>query len=254
MVSRANTLLRIGIVHAQLHQSSLAGRSSGTVSEKRKKPVNNAPERLATEWAVQAAAATHQRHDSYTALHSHDVSRLAADIGRRMGLTASQIWLLALAGLVHDIGLIEVPRSILDKPGVLTAAENDQVRIHPEAGYRVLNSIPTPWPIAEIARQHHELLDGSGYPHGLKGSEILFEAQVLAVADLAQSMLAWRPYRPGYRLDYVLEHLNDVRGKWLNAAAVDACIELLRRKDYELPSGLVARPGLTLVSSDGPSP
>lgn len=189
---------------------------------------------VATEWAVRAAASTHKRHDSYTVSHSNGVARLSAEIGRQMGLPDEQTWLLELASLVHDIGKIEVPRSIIEKPGRLTESEYEIVKDHCEAGYEILQVIPTPWPIAEIARQHHERLDGSGYPRGLKGAEILFEAQIVAVADVTESMLSRRPYRSAHGLDFVMGHIAELRGEKLNAAAVDACIHLFREGGYQV--------------------
>lgn len=200
-----------------------------------KESLQSACTRMATEWAVSASSATHRSQDTYTATHSNGVSRLSVEIGGRMGLSEEQTWLLSLAGLVHDIGKIGVPPHIAKKRGRLTAAEYEVMKGHSEAGYRILSAIPSPWPIAEIARQHHERLDASGYPRGLKGEEILLEAQVIAVADVVDSMLSQRPYRRAHPLDYVLGHIEEQRGTKLNAAAVDACTYLFRETGYELP-------------------
>lgn len=190
---------------------------------------------VAAEWAIKLASATHKRHDSYTVSHSKGVGRLAADIGAQMDLSSETIWLLDLAGLVHDIGKIEVPRRVIEKPGPLTAEEFEIVKTHPDAGHEILSELPGPWPIAEIARQHHERLDGSGYPKGLKGPDILLEAQVLAVADVTESMLSDRPYRTAHSLDHVMAVVYELRGDKLNADAVDSCIRLFTEKDYALP-------------------
>lgn len=184
---------------------------------------------VATSWAVSLAANTHKHHDSYTARHSDRVGSLSAWIGREMGLSPDQIGVLELASRVHDIGKIEVPRRIIEKPGSLTAEEYKTVQAHAQAGFDILNVLPWPWKIPEIARQHHERLDGSGYPHGLKGSEILMEAQVLAVADITESMLAVRPYRSAHTQEHVLAHINGMRGTKLAAEAVDACIRIVER-------------------------
>ncbi|MGA7965762.1 MAG: HD-GYP domain-containing protein [Gammaproteobacteria bacterium] len=191
---------------------------------------------VAAEWSIKLASATHKRHDAYTVLHSRAVGRLASVIGMQMDLSAEVVWLLDLAGLVHDIGKIEVPRYIIEKPGSLTTEEFEIVKTHADAGYRILSELPGPWPIAEIARQHHERLDGSGYPRGLKGPEILLEAQILAVADVTESMLSRRPYRPAHSLDNVMEVIRKLRGDKLNSDAVDACICLFTEKDYMLTS------------------
>lgn len=190
---------------------------------------------VALEWAVGLACAAHQHHDSYTVQHSRSMAHLAADIGRCLELPSEQIWLLELASRVHDIGKIEVPRRIIEKPGSLTRDEYEVIKTHAEAGFQILQALPSPWPIAEIARQHHERLDGSGYPRGLKDREILLEAQIVAVADVTESMLANRPYRKAHSLDDVLEHIWKQRGTKLNPDAVEACIELFREKSYRIP-------------------
>lgn len=181
-----------------------------------------------------AAAGTHRRHDTYTASHSAAVAQLAADLGIALGLADEQVWLLRQVGLVHDIGKIEVPRKIIEKPARLTPYEFGEVKRHVTAGYDILKIIPTQWPIADIAVQHHERLDGSGYPRGLKGSGILLEAQILAVADIAASMMSRASYRPSIPKNIVLDHIVSLRGKQLNAEAVDACVALFDVKGYEL--------------------
>lgn len=190
---------------------------------------------VAMEWAVQLACATHKRHDSYTFMHSCNLASLAADIGRQLQLSDQQVWILDLASRVHDIGKIEVPRGIIEKPGPLTPREYDVAKTHAEAGYEILSALPSPWPIAEIARQHHERLDGSGYPRGLRGSEILLEAQIIAVADVVESMLADPPYRRAHALEHVLAHVRELRGTRLHAGAVDACTSLFRENKYSFP-------------------
>lgn len=189
---------------------------------------------VAAEWAIQLACAAHERHDSYTVAHSKGVSRLGADIASEMNLSSEIVWLVRLTGMVHDIGKIEVPRHIIEKPGPLTPEEFKIAQTHVDAGYKILSQLPGPWPIAKIARQHHERLDGSGYPWGLTEADILLESQVLAVADVVESMLSDRPYRPAHQLDRVLGVIGDQSGKKLNARAVDACIRLFSEKNYVL--------------------
>lgn len=190
---------------------------------------------VATEWAVRLAANTHKYHDSYTVNHSSRVGHLAAEIGWEMRLSPEQIRLLDLGSQVHDIGKIEVPRHIIEKPGRLTAEEYKIAQTHAEAGYNILNVLPWPSQIPQLARQHHERLDGSGYPQGLKGTEILLEAQIVAVADITESMLADRPYRRARTPEQVLKHIIGMRGNQLNADAVDACVSIVERHRIESP-------------------
>jgi putative two-component system response regulator len=144
-----------------------------------------------------------------------------------MGMAPELIDGIHLASIVHDIGKISVPAEILSKPGDLSPAEHALVREHAESGYSILKDISFPWPIAEIVRQHHERLDGSGYPRGLKAADILLEAQIIAVADTVDAMVSNRPYRPGLAMDLAIRELNTQRGKAYEERAVDACQSVL---------------------------
>jgi HD-GYP domain-containing protein (c-di-GMP phosphodiesterase class II) len=152
-----------------------------------------------------------------------------------MGWPEEQLHGLYVAAQVHDIGKISIPAEILTKPTKLTAGEWGLIHEHPETGYIILKDIPFPWPIAEIVRQHHERLDGSGYPLGLKGDAILPEAKVMAVADMVEAMASHRPYRPAIKLHVVLQQLEKEAGRLLDVEAVRACATLFRQKRLVLP-------------------
>jgi len=187
------------------------------------------------EGAIAAIAAAAELRDPYTAGHERRVADLAAAIGREMGLAEERVRGLHLAGVVHDIGTIHVPAEILVKPARLSPLEVALVRTHCQAGHDVLKNIDFPWPIARIVLQHHELIDGSGYPMGLKGEEILLEARILAVADVVEAMVSHRPYRPAVTLDAALSEVVMNRGTRYDTRVVDACLRLFREKSYNLP-------------------
>jgi len=152
-----------------------------------------------------------------------------------MGWTEAQVQGLRVAAQVHDIGKISIPAEILTKPGKLNDAERGLINAHSEVGYTILKDIPFAWPIAEIVRQHHEKMDGSGYPRGLKVDEILPEAKVLAVADIVEAMASYRPYRPGIKLHLVLQQIEKDAGTLLDAEAVRVCLTLFREKHFMVP-------------------
>ena len=140
-----------------------------------------------------------------------------------------------MAGIVHDIGKIHIPAEILSKPGALSHLEYDFVKLHSQAGYDILKGIDFPWPIAQTVLQHHERLDGSGYPQALSGDNIILEARILCVADVVESMSSHRPYRPGRGLDAALEEIRHNRGVLYDPRAVDACLDLFLNKRFLLP-------------------
>jgi len=164
------------------------------------------------------------------------VANIAVAIGREMGWPEEQLHGLYVAAQVHDIGKISIPAQILTKPTRLTAGEWALIHEHPDTGYTILQDIPFAWPIAEIVRQHHERLDGSGYPLGLKGDAILPEARVVAVADMVEAMASHRPYRPAIKLNVVLQQIEKEAGSLLDADAVRACTTLFREKRLVLPN------------------
>jgi len=171
-----------------------------------------------------------EMRDPYTAGHESRVADIAVAIGKRMGWLEEKLHGLYVAAQVHDIGKISIPAEILTKPTTLTAGELALIHEHPETGYTILKDIPFDWPIAEIVRQHHERLDGSGYPQGLKGDAILPEAKVLAVADFVEAMGSHRPYRPAAKLPIILKQIEKEAGIKLDAEAVRICAALFREK------------------------
>jgi len=149
-----------------------------------------------------------------------------------MNLPQDQTEGIRLAGLVHDIGKISIPAEILSKPGKLSETEYQLIQAHPQIGYDILKSITFPWPVAEIVLQHHERLDGSGYPQGLKGDAILLEAKILAVADVVEAMASHRPYRPALGIDAALQEIKQQQGKLYDSSVVEACVQLFA-DDFE---------------------
>jgi response regulator RpfG family c-di-GMP phosphodiesterase len=190
--------------------------------------------RSGLEKTVDAIAATLEMRDPYTAGHQRRVADLAAAIARELGLPEEQVQAIHLAGTVHDLGKIHIPAEILSKPGRLTELEYKFIMTHPQAGYDILKGIDFPWPIAQMVLQHHERLDGSGYPNALKNEDIILEARILAVSDVVEAMFSNRPYRAGLGLEAALAEITANRGKTYDTAAVDACVTLLREKGYLL--------------------
>jgi PAS domain S-box-containing protein len=183
---------------------------------------------------VHALATAVAARDPYTAGHQQRVMELAVDIARELGWEEERIEALGIAALVHDVGNIYVPAEILSKPGRLSAAEFELVKNHPHIGYKILSTIDFPWPVAEMVLQHHEMIDGSGYPSGLKEGAILPEAQVIGIAGMIEAMSSHRPYRPALGVSAALEELERLRGVKFNAQLVDACLHLFRAKGYRL--------------------
>lgn len=181
---------------------------------------------------VKVMSSTVEMRDAYTAGHQKRVASLAKAISKKIGLSDDRIEGLVLASQIHDIGKIKVPSEILSKPTNLSDIEFELVKTHAEAGYQLLKEIDFPWPIATIIRQHHEKLDGSGYPQGLTKKQILIEAQVLTVADIVEAMASHRPYRPALGTEVALKEILHQRGQKLNPAIVDACVELFN-EGYE---------------------
>ena len=181
---------------------------------------------------IQAMALTVESKDPYTAGHQQRVSSLARTIAQEMGLSKDQVEAIRMAGIVHDVGKISVPAEILSKPTKLSDLEFSLIKGHSQTSYDILKDIDFPWPIAEIALQHHERLNGSGYPAGLKGEEILIEAQVLMVADVVEAIASHRPYRPALGIEVALDEISKNKGKLYNPAAVYACIRLFKEKGF----------------------
>jgi response regulator RpfG family c-di-GMP phosphodiesterase len=184
--------------------------------------------------SITAIAATIELRDPYTAGHQRRVANLATKIATELNLSTEQIEGLGLASSVHDIGKIQVPSEILTRPGRISGVELSLIKEHPETGRGILKGIDFPWPIAEIVQQHHERLDGSGYPNGLKGEEILQEARILAVADVVEAMVTHRPYRASLGDKAALDEIIDHRGELYDPEVVDACLNLFEHKGYHL--------------------
>jgi len=187
---------------------------------------------------VSALAVTTEKRDQYTAGHQHRVATLACAIAKEMGLSAKMIDDIKIAGTLHDIGKLYVPLDILSQTGKLTEIEQLFVKTHPAAGYDIVKSIPFDGPIAEIILEHHERLDGSGYPRGIKGDEILLEAKVLSVADVVEAMASHRPYRPALGIDKALDEIQRNSGHLYDETAVNACVRVIKNNKFEFQNGL----------------
>ncbi|NOX33493.1 MAG: response regulator [Deltaproteobacteria bacterium] len=173
---------------------------------------------------IHAMALTVESRDPYTAGHQERVAQFACDIAKNLHLPRENIDAIRFAGLLHDIGKIRIPVAILNRPKKLLDVEYNILKIHPQIGYDILKNIKSPWPFAEIAYQHHERLDGSGYPQGLENSQILFEARILAAADVIEAMSSHRPYRPALGIDAALEEIKKNKGIQFDPEVVDACL------------------------------
>ena len=184
--------------------------------------------RKSLEQFIRAIADTVEARDPYTAGHQRRVGELAVAIAREMGLPEEKIHGIHLAAAVHDLGKFHVPAEILSKPGKLTDIEFMLIKTHPQAGYDILKDVDFPWPIADIVRQHHEKLDGSGYPQGLKDGQILLESRIMTVADVVETMSSHRPYRASLGIDLALKEIERGRGSAYDPAVADACLKLFR--------------------------
>ena len=188
--------------------------------------------RVSLEATIGAIASTVEMRDPYTAGHQQRVARLAVAIARELHLPEQQIQGLYLAGIVHDVGKIDIPAEILSKPGKLSKLQYQLIQMHAEAGYDIVKGVDFPWPIAEMVRQHHERLDGSGYPHGLTAEAILPEAKILAVADVVEAMMSHRPYRASLGIEAALAEIENGKGRLYDPAAVEACTALFRESRF----------------------
>ena len=176
-----------------------------------------------------------EAHDPYTAGHERRVGCIAGDIAREMGWSEENCHTLQLIGLVHDIGKMSIPAEILSRPGRLSAIEFELVKTHAEQGYQILKDVEFSLPIAEIIREHHERMDGSGYPMGLKGEETLLESRILAVADVLEAIASHRPYRASLGIEEAIHEIESHRGQHFDPEVVDAVLRLFREKGYQLP-------------------
>ncbi len=184
---------------------------------------------------VEVATTISAMRDPYTAGHERRVAMIAEALAVHMGLETKCVQGIRVGAHLHDVGKVVVPAEILSKPGRLTPAEMQIIRSHAEAGYDVLKGVNFPWPVAEIARSHHERLDGSGYPRGLRGEEIILEARIIAVADVIEAMASHRPYRAGLGIARALDEVQQGSGKSYDADVVKACMSLFRNDGFTLP-------------------
>lgn len=181
---------------------------------------------------VKAIAMIVEKRDPYTAGHEQRVSDLAVTIAREMKLDEDMVEGIRLGSLIHDIGKIYIPAEILNRPGKLTDAEFQIIKSHSEVGYEVVKDVEFPWPVADMIRQHHERIDGSGYPKGLKGDEIIQEARIMAVADVVEAIASHRPYRASLGIDHALNEIQKNRGGIYDPLVVDICLKLFEEKRF----------------------
>jgi PAS domain S-box-containing protein len=189
--------------------------------------------RKTLEGTIHVLVSAIERRDPYTAGHQRRVAQLACAIAKEMGLSAERIEGTRMAAVIHDIGKVNVPAEILSKPGSLNHIEFGLIKMHPQVGHDILDgAIDFPWPVAEMVLQHHERMDGSGYPQGLSGEEILLEARILAVADVVEAMSSHRPYRPALSIDEALDEISRNRDVLYDPEVVDACLKLFSEKGF----------------------
>jgi len=183
---------------------------------------------------VQVMVSAVEMKDPYTAGHQLRVAHLACAIATEMGLAQEKIDGIRMAGSVHDIGKLSTPSEILSKPTKLTKIEFSLIKEHAQTGYEMLKDVESPWPLAQIVYQHHERMDGSGYPGNLKGDEILLDARIMAVADVVEAMASHRPYRSALGINAALEEIEKNKGTLYDNTVADACLRLFREKGYKL--------------------
>ena len=189
--------------------------------------------RKALAGTIQAMALTVETRDAYTAGHQRRVTNLARSIAQTMGLTEDEVDGIRMAGVIHDLGKISVPAEILSKPGKLSPLEFSLIKTHPQTGYDILKGIDFQWPIAQIVLQHHERLNGSGYPQGIMGDEIMQEARILAVSDVVEAMSSHRPYRATLGIDAALDEVTKNKDILYDSVVVDATVDLFTKKDFQ---------------------
>lgn len=186
--------------------------------------------------SITALAAIVEMRDPYTAGHQRRVAQLAVAIAHELHLPDEQVEGIHLAGVVHDVGKIRIPAEILSKPGKLTSNEFSLIKEYSQSGFEILKTIAFPWPIAQVVLQHHERLDGSGYPNKLKGEDILIEARIVAVADVVESMISHRPYRPGLGLEAALAEIEGKKCLLYDPLVVETCVRLFREQNFNFSS------------------
>jgi len=190
--------------------------------------------RLKQVWlqTVETLSLMVEKRDPYTSGHQKKVGQLACAIGEEMGLSSETIDGIYIAAILHDIGKINIPFEYLNKPGRLEKIEFDIIKKHPQSAYEMLEAIDFPYPVASIILQHHEKIDGSGYPQGIKAEDILIEARIITVADVVEAISSHRPYRPSLGIEYALQEISDNAGQLFDLKVVAACLRLFRQKGF----------------------
>lgn len=178
---------------------------------------------------IEALASAVEQRDPYTAGHQRRVARLACAIAAEMGLKKERINGIHTAATIHDIGKLSIPAEILTKPGPISGIERQLLKTHAQAGYDILKGIEFPWPVAKMVQQHHEHIDGSGYPLGLKGDKILLEANIITVADVVEASSSFRPYQPANGIDFALTEIKEHKDRYYNSEVVYACLALFNK-------------------------
>lgn len=224
LLARVRTHLELSLLRN--HLEALVEQRSAELLQSERKLKSNLLD------SVTALASIVEMRDPYTSGHQRRVASLAVAIAHELRLSSSQIECIHLASVVHDIGKIRVPAEILSKPGKLTPVEFLIIQQHSQDGYDILKTIDFPWQIAQIILQHHERQDGSGYPLGISGEQILLEARILAVADVVESMMSHRPYRPALGIEAALDQIENNKGSEYDPQVVEACIRLFRERAY----------------------
>ncbi len=228
--------------HLQLHllQQSLEGLVEDRTGELRSAvaalEASRRQYRCMLGQTIHAMALTIEKRDPYTAGHQLRVSQVATTIAGKLGWAAERQEGLRLGAMIHDIGKIYLPAEILSRPGRLSNTEFELIKTHSEVGRAIVSEVDFPWPVAEMIHQHHERLDGSGYPRGLMDDAIILEARILAVADVVEAMAAHRPYRPALGIDVALAEIRAGAGKLYDADIVEACLALFEIDGYQLPA------------------
>jgi PAS domain S-box-containing protein/putative nucleotidyltransferase with HDIG domain len=190
--------------------------------------------RNALNGIIQVVSAVSERRDPYTAGHQRRVADLAQAIAQDLGLAPDQVEGIRVAGVIHDIGKMSIPAEILSKPAQLSEIEYQMIQSHAQVGHDILGEVKFAWPIAKMILQHHERMDGSGYPQGLKRDDILLESRILAVSDVVEAMASHRPYRPALGIEAALKEIENNKGLLYDPAVVSACLALFRGKGYAL--------------------
>lgn len=222
------------LVSSDNHKLIVTAVHDVTERKRTEEELREASEKLqrAMEGTIHAMAVTVEMRDPYTAGHQQRVAKLATAIAREMELTEEQVEGIRVAGTLHDIGKIYVPGEILSKPGQLRKNELNLIKDHAEVGYDLLKTIEFSWPVAQIVFQHHERMDGSGYPRGLSGDDTLIEARIMGVADVIEAMASHRPYRPAFSVEKALLEIIQKKGTLYDPQVVDACFKLFNEKQF----------------------